>query len=371
VSFTSVRLSRIAHPEHLQIAFMLSSALCALAFDRRRQLVLLAAAGVLAGLAGATKYLGAMVGLVPLLSVLFWRSAAKTKAVQLAVLTGTAVAGFLGGTLGTVLDREAFLRGFAWQLDHQAGGHLGYEATGPGWLFHLGTSMPGNWGWPVTVLAVAGLCAVLARGSRAQRLVAAFVLVLFALIGVSKIHFPHYVLIIYPPLAALACVAVGRIRPCAARVMVCALVAASLVATVLDDVRLTRADGATSTRLAADAAVAQIAGPVWSEAYSLTAPRDRQVNAFGTAPEVLGCRCIAVVSSYQEERYRRRPDRYGSQIAVYDALRARGRVLAEVRPSQPLSYRWGLLPQWGVGHLALTGPIGLVGPTITVLDLRG
>lgn len=372
VSFTSVRLSRIAHPEHLQIVLMLGSALCALAFDRSRRLAPLAAAGALAGLAGATKYLGVLVGLVPLLSVLVWRSAPRgTKAAQLAVLAGTALAGFLAGTLGTVLRGDAFLRGFAWQVGHQAGGHLGYEAAGPGWLFHLGTSMPGNWGWPVTVLAIAGLCAVLVRGSRAQRLVAVLVLVLFALIGASQIRFPHYVLIIYPYLAALACVAVGRIRPAAARVTVCALVAASLGVVALNGVRLVRADGAPSTRLGADAAAARIAGPVWSESYSLTSPRERQVSAFGTTPEVLRCQCVAVVSSYQEERYRARPDRYGPQIAVYDALRARGRVLAEIRPSQPLSYRWDLLPQWGVARLRLTGPVGPVGPTITLLDLRG
>lgn len=381
VSFTSVRLSRIAHPEHLQIVLMLGSVLCALAFDRSRRLAPLAAAGALAGLAGATKYLGVMAGLVPLLSALAgpgegntggWRAApVKATCAQLAVLAGAALAGFAGGTLGTALRGDAFPRGFAWQVAHQAGGHLGYEAAGPGWLFHLGTSMPGNWGWPVTVLAVAGVCAVLVRGSRAQRLVAVLVLALFALIGASQIRFPHYVLIIYPYLAAFACVAVGRIRLSAARAAVCALVAASLGVAALNSARLVRADGAPSTRLRADAVAARIAGPVWSESYSLTSPRERQVTAFGATPEVLSCQCVAVVSSYQEERYRARPDRYGPQIAVYDALRARGRVLAEIRPSQALSYRWDLLPQWGVARIRLAGPVGLVGPTITLLDLRG
>jgi Dolichyl-phosphate-mannose-protein mannosyltransferase len=371
VSFTSVRLSRIAHPEHLQIVFMLSSMLAALVFDRSRRLTPLAAAGALAGLAGATKYLGVMAVLVPFGAVLCWRASIRTKVAQLAVLAGTAGTGFLVGTLGTVRNGTAFLRGFGWQVSHQASGHLGYEAAGPGWLFHLGTSMPGNWGWPVTVLAVAGWIAVLVRGSRAQRLVGVCVLVLFGLIGASQIRFPHYVLMLYPPLAALACVAVGRIRPRAARAATCVLVGASLGVIALDDVRLTRADGAPSTRLAADAVVAGVAGPVWSESYSLTTPRERQVSAFGTAPEVLSCRCVAVVSSYQEERYRNRTDRYGPQVAVYDALRARGRIVAVIRPWRPLSYRWDLLPQWGAASLPLTGPVGPVGPTITLLDLRG
>jgi MFS family permease len=376
VSYTSVRLSRVAHPEHLQIVLMLGAVLCALAFDRSRRLGLLAAAGALAGLAGATKYLGVSVGLVPLLAVLCWRpTPARLRLTQLATLAAAAVAGFLTGSLGTVLRGGEFLRGFWWQVGHQAGGHLGYEATGTGWVFHLTTSMPGNWGWPLTALAVGGTVAAAVRGSRDQRLVAAFVAVVFGLIGSSQIRFPHYVLILYPFLAALAAVALLRIRPRALAVAVTAAVVAGLAVTATDDVRLLRAAAAPDTRLLADRAAAGLEGPVWSEGHSLTVPRraagDEQRFAFGASPEVLDCRCFAVVSSYQEDRYRARPDLYAAEIGVYDALRSAGRTVSEIGPDPPLSYRWDLLPQWGLRAIPLVGPTGPVGPTITILDLTG
>ncbi|MGH8931079.1 MAG: glycosyltransferase family 39 protein [Egibacteraceae bacterium] len=371
LSYTSVRLSRIAHPEHLQIALMLGSALCALSFDRSRRWRPLAAAGVLAGLAGATKYLGVTVGLVPLLAVLVWPARAREKATQAGVLCASALVGFVGGTFGTVLS-GAFLDGFAWQVRHQAGGHLGYEAAGSGWLFHLTQSLPGTWGWPLTVLGFVGLVAVLARGTRAQRLVAVLTLTLAALVGSSQVRFPHYTLIAQPLLAVLAFVALTRVRRTGVRIAVTAAVAVSVGFVALDDVRLVRADGAPSTRLLASSAVAGLPGPVWSEGYSLTTAGsggDRQVVAFGTTPAVLDCGCVAVVSSYQEERYRRRPDLYPAEIAVYDALRERGRLVAEIASARPLSYRWDLLPAWGLADLPLTGPLGPLGPTITVLDL--
>ena len=369
VSYTSVRLSRQAHPEHLQLACVLASVLCALAFGRGRRGAPLGAAGLLAGVAGAVKYLGVTAAVVPLVAVLVWRAPARVKAGQLAVLTVTTVVGFVGGTLGTVLDAEA-VRGFAWQVAHQTGGHLGYEAAGPGWWFHLGSTLPGTWGWPVTLLGLAGAVVVCVRGTRPQRLVAVLALVLLGLIGLSQVRFPHYALIVQPPLASLAIVALTRIRPRPARIAVAVAVAGSLGLVALHDVRLVRAEAAPSTRLLADATVAELGGPVWTENYTLTTPRDRALVAFGTAPEVLDCRCVAVLSSYQEERYRRLPDRYAAEIAVYDALRRRGRTLAEIRPARPLSYRWDLLPQWGVATIPLTGPVGPVGPTITVLDLR-
>ena len=55
---------------------------------------------------------------------------------------------------------------------------------------------------------------------------------------------------------------------------------------------------------------------------------------------------------------------------MYDALRAKGRVVAVIGPRRHLAYDWDLLPQWGLRHIPLTGAVGLVGPTITILDLR-
>jgi hypothetical protein len=315
------------------------------------------------------KYLGVTVAVVPLLAALCWPVTWRRRIASAALLAAATAAGFVAGTLGTALDRDA-AAGFAWQVAHQAGGHLGYEAAGPGWWFHLGEALPGAWGWPVTLLGLAGAAAVAVRGSRAQRLLAALTVLLLVLLGTSQVRFPHYALIVQPPLAAFALVGLLRLRPRPLRVAAALAVAVSLVLVAADDVRLLRAEGAPSTQLLADAAAAELGAPVWSESYSLTTPLARRVVSFGTTPEVVDCGCVAAVSSYQEERYRRLPARYASEVAVYDALRERGRVVAEIRPARPLSYRWALLPAWGTRRVPLTGPVGPVGPTVTLIDLR-
>jgi MFS family permease len=374
LSYLSVRLSRGSHPEHLQIVFMLASFLATLSYDRRRGAWPLAAAGALAGLAGATKYLGVLVA-VPAAVAAGWsglRPAEKLRG--LALLGGSVVAGLVVGTLGTVLDWRSFWGGLSWQVGHQAGGHLGYEPDTSGWLFHLTTSLPGTWGWPLTVLSLLGVVLAAVRGARPQRLALTVVVPLLAIVGASHVRFPHYVLVATPSLAAFAMVALMRLGRAGGRAVGVVLglaVAGSVGVTALDDLRLVRAADAVDTRELVTEAVAALPGPVWSESYGVTAPvADRVVFAFGQAPEVLDCDCYAVLSSYQEERFRRRPDLYPTEVAVYEALRARGRVVSVVRPAVPLPYNWDLLPQWGARRRPLSGPVGPVGPTITVVDLR-
>lgn len=373
LSYVSVRLSRTVHPEHLQIVFVLAALAAGLRFDADRRTRWLVASGVLAGLAGATKYLGVTVALVPLLAAVVVDVPWRRRLRDTAVLTAAVAAGFVGGTLGTVLRGGAFLDGFAYQLGHQAGGHLGYQATIPGWLFHLGTSLPGSWGWPLTLSAVAGLVLMLVRGTRAQRLTAVYAVAVFTLIGASRVAFPHYVLLVMPLFAVAAFIALGRLAdalPRFGRPVVTALVLLALVPALLNTVRLLRIADAPDTRALAAEAVADLSGPVWAEAYTGVRAPDREVFSLGEEADLATCDCFAVVSSYQEERYSARPDLYPDQAQAYAALRREAPVVQTVAPSVPLTYRWDLLPQWGLAGLPLTGPDPAVGPTITVFDLR-
>jgi len=374
LSYVSVRLSRTVHPEHLQIVFVLAALLAGLRFDADRRTRWLVASGLLAGLAGATKYLGVTVALVPLLAAVAVAGVAWRRRVRdAAVVTAAVVAGFVGGTLGTVLRGGAFLDGFAYQLGHQAGGHLGYQATTPGWLFHLGTTLPGSWGWPVTVAAVAGIVLMLVRGTRAQRLTAVYGAAVFALIGASRVAFPHYALLVMPLLAVAAFVAVGRLvaaLPRMARPAVAVLALLTLLPALLNAVRLVRVADAPDTRALAAEAVADLPGPVWVEAYTGVPDADREVFTLGEVDGLVDCDCFAVSSSYQEERYTARPDRYPAEAAAYAALRRDRPIVAVIAPSVPLTYRWDLLPEWGLARLPLTGADPTVGPTITVFDLR-
>lgn len=372
VSYLSVRLSRQVHPEHLQMLLVLGAFGCTLRYDRNGSRRWLVGAGVLAGLAATAKYLGALV-VIPAAAAVAARPRRRR---GLALLGAGGAVGFLAGAPSALAHPSALAEGLLYQFGHQAeAGHLGYDTTGGQWWFHLSTSLPGNWGWLATALAVGGLVVGATRGNRAERLAASFVVPVFALVGASRVRFPHYVLLVVPFLAAAAGAAFARLLA-TARLrrhagLVVAVLALTLVPTALDDARLVRASGAPDTREVATAFLAaRLPGaPVITESYGALGTA-RLVPSVGEAPQVLACRCIVVVSSYQEERYRREPARYARQVARYDALRARARVLAVIRPGRPLPYNWDLLPQWGLRRIPLVGPTGPVGPTIWVLDLR-
>jgi hypothetical protein len=381
VSFVSVRLSRAAHPEHLQMLLVLLALAAGLRFDRTRRRRWLLAAGTAAGLAGAVKYLGVTVALVPLLAAVAVRGVPRSRRLADAAMVAAAtLGGFVAGTLGTTVRGTAFVRGFADQWLHQAGGHLGYEADGPTWWFHLTTVLPGTWGWPLTIAALAGIGLVARRGSRAQRLTAAYTAALLTLVGLSQITFPHYVLVATPLLAVLAAVALTRGAAALARaprsrwagpVVAGALVAASLAPVVLDDLRLRRLDAAPTTTGRVADLTAGLPGPVWAEHHTGVPAPARSAFSLAEQPaDFLACDCLVAVSSYQEDRYRRLPERYAAEVAGYDAIRAAGEVVDVVAPGLPLSYRWDLLPAWGLRRIPLTGPLPLVGPTVTLLDLR-
>lgn len=371
LSFVSVRLSRAAHPEHLQLACLLLSLLAALRFDRTRRWRWLVAAGAAAGCAGAVKYLGVTVAAVPLAAVLTLPGLSRARRLGGAtLLAGCTVAGFVAGTLGTSVRGTAFVRGFTAQWRHQAGGHLGYEAGAPGWVFHATESLPGTWGWPLTLATAAGIVLVAVRGSRAQRLVAGYAVALFAVVGASLIAFPHYALVVTPLLAVFALVALGRL-PRVAPAGAAGLAALALVPTALHDLRLLRVADAPTTLEAVAVLTADLPGPVWADhSTGVLRPARSEFSLAEHHAEVLRCGCFAVLSSLQEDRYRRLPERYPEQVAGYDALRRAGPAIAVVEPSVPLSYRWDLLPQWGLAAIPLRGPLPRVGPTVTVLDLR-
>lgn len=377
VAYVLVRNGRSVHPEQLQPLLMIGALLCAFRLERaRRAWPWVLAAGLLAGTAGATKYTGIVVALPVAVAA---AARGQGRGDRLRLLGGVAAAtaaGFVVGTLGTVLRWRHFLDGLLGQFAHQATGHLGYEPAGPGWWFHVSQTLPGSWGWPVTLLAVAGLgLGLVAPRHPRVRLVALAAAPVAVAVTLGQVRFPHYVVIAMPFLAVLAWLALARlcaVLPRPAVVAVVLAVAGSLVPALLDDVRLVRAAAATDTRQFAAARVGALdpGSTVWAEAYSTTGPVDRTAFSWGGEPAVLGCGCHVLVSSVQEERYRARPDLYADEIAVYDALRARGRVVDVVAPARPSSYRWDLLPQWGLGDLSLTGDTGPVGPTVTILDLR-
>jgi 4-amino-4-deoxy-L-arabinose transferase-like glycosyltransferase len=373
VSWLSVRLSRSIQPDHLQLAFVLGALLCALRYDRRtpRSTWWLAGAGLLAGAAGATKYLGVLVVVPTAVFVVQWRRAHAAR--ELVVLAVTTVVGFVALAWGALAEPGAFWDGLTGQFGHQAGGHPGYEGQSTGWWFHATKSLPGNWGWGITVLAALGTIAALIDGDRRQRVVALFAIGLFAVVGLSRVEFPHYMVIVLPLLAVLAAMLVARVVDHAAsRYAAIALAGIVLLVapTVADDVRLVRAQNATDTRELVDPFLRSLDGPLLVEWYASLPATGTAIGDVPARPDIVDCNCFVALSSYREERYRRHPRKYASEVAAYDRVRAAGTLVRVIGPHPHLAYNWDVLPRWGLDRVPLTGDISAVGPTITVLDLR-
>lgn len=372
VSFLSVRLSRSVQPDHLQVVFVLGALLCALRYERDdgHDVRWIAAAGLLAGAAGAAKYLGVLVVAPAAVLVVL---ASTRRARDLVVLGVTTAVGFLALAWGALAEPGAFWNGLDGQFGHQAGGHLGYAGDASGWWFHATRSLPGNWGWGITILAAIGVVAALVSGDRRQRIVAVFAAGLFAVVGLSRVEFPHYMVIVLPLLAVLTGWLVARVVEMASPVYaVVAVVGVTLLVlpTVADDVRLVRAAGATDTRELVDPLLRSLDGIVLTERYAALPGSGIAVGDVGSRPDVVECDCFVALSSYMEDRFRREPDRYAAQVANYDRVRAAGRLVRVLGPRPRLAYNWDVLPRWGLDEVPLTGDISAVGPTITVLDLR-
>lgn len=382
VSFLLVRFARQVHPDPLQSLFIVFALLAVLRARRTTGLSWWGIAGALAGAAAAMKFIGGLV-IVPVVAyVAFLPLGWPARAARAATAVGGAAAAFVVATLGTALtDIGGLVEGISWQFGMQTAPRLGYEGSEPvvGWFW--GDVLPGSLGWPVMVGSVAGLAWLVVRRRTGDGLLVGAALVLLAFPLLSSVRFPHYALPALPLLAVAAMVALGDLstaRPSALRATAVGLGAVGLVGLWLPlsgDLGLVAAARGIDTREQATTWLAERDDTdvrVWGEDYALAhTPDVRAVNA--TRTDWHGCDCLYVVSSYNEDRYRRDPDTYADEVATYDALYAAGSVVARFEPSIRLNYRWNLLPQWGVGELWRGNPVAdaplVTGPLVTVLRI--
>lgn len=378
VAYVAVRLGTFAKPDTFQLVFTVTALVAAVAYRRSRHRGWVLAAAACVGFAAAAKYTGGVLGLVVLAAVVD-RDDVRRSAVDVVVVGAAAAVAFVVGTLGQpLLEPARFWSDVSSELSHQAGGHLGYEPESNGWWFHLGFSMPGSWGWPLTIAALVGAGRAVV-GDRAQRLVLGAAVLMLATVAFSAVRFPHYTLVALPFLAVLGAMGVDEVAGRLARVdgraatAVWVLAVLSLVPATLDAVRLANVRNAPDTRRMATELAADLDAPVVAESYTVLEDLEvaGRVGAFGNEPDVLDCDCVLAVSSYQEDRYRRRPALYPEAVAVYDAIRDRGEVLVTVEPATDLPYNWDGLPRWGLDRLPAFGASTTVGPTVTFVDLRG
>ncbi len=136
-----------------------------------------------------------------------WRRVAGK---EMILAAGLAVVGFLLGTPFALLTPAAFVQGVLAELREVYTVQFGNEADASGYLFHLAYSLPEAMGWPVYLLALAGLAWALAvRGAREVVLLAFAVPYLLVIVTWSS-RFERYAIPLLPCLTLLAAVAVVR-----------------------------------------------------------------------------------------------------------------------------------------------------------------
>jgi hypothetical protein len=183
----------------------------ALRYWRDGRLADAGAAGLVAGLATSMKYPGGL-AFLPLLAAHAarrrdwpaWRRVAGT---ETAVAAGLAAGGFVLGTPFALLTPVAFVRGV---LDEFHTVQFGNEADVPGYLFHLVYSLPEALGWPLYLLALAGLAWALARRGARETVLLAFALPYLFVIVAWSTRFERYAIPLLPGLTLLGAVAVVR-----------------------------------------------------------------------------------------------------------------------------------------------------------------
>jgi hypothetical protein len=224
VDLLHVRDSHWVTPD-VPLTFLVTLAtLCALRYWRDGRRADAGVAGLVVGLAAAMKYPGglAFLGLVAAHvarrpSLPAWgRVAGK----DLILGAGLATLGFLLGTPFAMLTPAAFVRGVLAELREVHTVQFGNETDAPAYLFHLTYSLPEAMGWPLYLLALAGLGWALAvRGAR-EVVLLAFAVPYLLVIATWSARFERYALPLLPCLTLLAAVAVtqgvnwlsGRVR---------------------------------------------------------------------------------------------------------------------------------------------------------------
>ena len=125
---------------------------------------------------------------------------------------GLGAVGFVLGTPFALLTPVAFVRGVLDEVREVNTVQFGNEADVPGYLFHLAYSLPQAMGWPLYLLALAGLGWALARREAREAILLAFAVPYLLVIVTWSSRFERYVIPLLPCLTLLAAAVVVRGR---------------------------------------------------------------------------------------------------------------------------------------------------------------
>ncbi len=177
-----------------------------------RQIVL---GGVWCGLAAATKYTAGLCIVGPVTAV--WLTAAasagtdrglllRNAGVMTGILLACATCVFLVACPGIWVNSDAFTSAVQYELfEHARAGHGNlFVNTGPGWWFHLHSSLRHGLGLPLLTLAVLGVIHAAARHCKADIVLLVFLIVAYASTSFSAVRFARYLIPLFPALCLLA-----------------------------------------------------------------------------------------------------------------------------------------------------------------------
>jgi hypothetical protein len=220
-------------------------------------------AGVVAGLAAATKYVGVLVA-VPMLvahAATVRRARAPLRAIladrRILCFAAAIVAVFLAASPSVLARPALFLADVHAAADQLAAGH--HVAVARGWWHHVSFTLLHGLGWPLLGCSLAGLIVLVALRPGAGAAFAAFPLAYYLLMGSARSVFVRYAV----PLAPLLCVAAAafivtaadllaqRLRPAGRAAVTAALAAAAVLPSAITTLRFDRLLARTDSRVVA------------------------------------------------------------------------------------------------------------------------
>jgi 4-amino-4-deoxy-L-arabinose transferase-like glycosyltransferase len=293
-------------------------------------------AGVAVGLATGFKYPGIFL-LVPLV-VASWKQWPR-----LAASTALAVAAFLASSPFVLVHRrQAWHEAFRVQRLARDG-WLGFEHDHFAPIAFVDRLWHGL--GPALIVCAIGLVVALIRRTKADLILALFVLAYFVDLLTLHAHFDRYVLPLVPPLAALA----GRMRSLAPVTLL--LLVVPLTWSIRDTKQLTRTDTRVvaqrwveqhirpGTRIAADPSTPSFPG-LRVLPLSLPGPkRDFDENRNIARLRRLGVEDVVVTGAITDRVLAARSN-YPREARFYDQLRTRGRRIYHLEPSGDFAGPW-------------------------------
>lgn len=196
----------------------------------RKQLYL---AGLVAGLAAATKYNAGLVAVVPLLAWFYQRKPLQLAWQGAPTIIALSALGFFIGCPYSLLDFPTFWgdgqnMGVAYELlVHPRQGHGDvFLETGNGWVYHATFNAPFLLTLPLLLACVAGITDTRIKQRRETCMLFSWLMLYFLALGFSQVRFLRYLLPLAPVLCVFAgcsIIALRRYQAIAAKVIAVAL----------------------------------------------------------------------------------------------------------------------------------------------------